>query len=87
MKLLNNKWRQLCVDFKKELNSDEVEQARFLFARYGIFLDFQTKVWLWSHIAEIVGGGKVRCAIRDRGEHRLNVLFELLKENKNKEVE
>jgi len=86
MKLPNNKGRQFYVDFKGELNSDEVEQARFLFAPYGIFLDFQTKVWLWSYIAEIVGSGKVRCAIRDRAKHRSNVLFEVLKESKKEEV-
>jgi hypothetical protein len=85
MKVLNNKGRQFYVDFKKELNSEEVEKARFLFAPYGIFLDFQTKVWLWSYMAEVISSDKVRCAIRDRAEHRLNVFFEVLKENKNEE--
>jgi hypothetical protein len=88
MKVPNNKERQFFyIDFKKELNSDGVEQARFLFSPYGIILDFQTRVWVWNYIAEIIPGRGVRCAIRDLAQHRLNALFGLLKENEKEEAE
>jgi hypothetical protein len=86
MKLLNNNGRRFYIDFEKELNNDEIERARFLFLQEGVFLDFQTKVWRWSYIAKVTSDGKVRCAIKDGAQHRLNILCEVLKENKKEEV-
>jgi hypothetical protein len=82
--LKSDNGRRFYIDFERKLNNAKIRRARFLFLQYGIFFDFQTEVRCWSYIAEVMSGGKVQCAIRERAEHRLDVLFEVLLENKNK---